>query len=232
MHLNTLAGRTYNDLTQYPVFPFLLADYQSEELVLSDPSVYRDLRKPMGAQDEARLQKFEEKYKVWRLSPRPFFRRCILCNAQGLESMGEQPYHYGSHYSTIGGVLHFLARLEPFARYLIEFQGGKFDVPPVLYLPSHSSQNFFLSQIADRMFQSIKTTWDQSSRVSSSDVKELTPEFFVLSNFLVNQNHFDLGTKQNGEKVSDIKLPAWAKASADKVLCSYTLLFSNSFLSI
>jgi len=42
--------------------------------------------------------------------------------------MGETPYHYGSHYSTIGGVLHFLARLEPFSRYLIEFQGGKFDV--------------------------------------------------------------------------------------------------------
>lgn len=30
MHLNTLAGRTYNDLMQYPVFPWVLADYQSE----------------------------------------------------------------------------------------------------------------------------------------------------------------------------------------------------------
>ena len=30
MHLNTIAGRTYNDLMQYPVFPWVVADYQSE----------------------------------------------------------------------------------------------------------------------------------------------------------------------------------------------------------
>jgi hypothetical protein len=32
MHLNTQAGRTYNDLTQYPVFPWILADYTSPEV--------------------------------------------------------------------------------------------------------------------------------------------------------------------------------------------------------
>ncbi len=32
MHLNTLAGRTYNDLTQYPTFPWVLSDYESEEV--------------------------------------------------------------------------------------------------------------------------------------------------------------------------------------------------------
>ena len=35
MQLNTLAGRTYNDLTQYPVFPWVLSDYQSEEVCVS-----------------------------------------------------------------------------------------------------------------------------------------------------------------------------------------------------
>ena len=35
MHLNTLAGRTYNDMMQYPVFPWVLADYLSE---VSPPS--------------------------------------------------------------------------------------------------------------------------------------------------------------------------------------------------
>lgn len=30
MHLNTIAGRTYNDLMQYPVFPWVVANYQSE----------------------------------------------------------------------------------------------------------------------------------------------------------------------------------------------------------
>jgi hypothetical protein len=62
MYLNTVAGRSFNDLTQYPVFPFILADYKSEELNLNLPKVFRDLSKPMGAQSEARLKKFIEKY--------------------------------------------------------------------------------------------------------------------------------------------------------------------------
>jgi hypothetical protein len=32
MALNLMAGRTFNDITQYPVFPWILADYESEEL--------------------------------------------------------------------------------------------------------------------------------------------------------------------------------------------------------
>ena len=30
MYLNTVAGRTYNDYMQYPVFPWVLADYTSQ----------------------------------------------------------------------------------------------------------------------------------------------------------------------------------------------------------
>lgn len=39
------SGRTYNDLNQYPVFPWVLTNYESEELDLSQPSNYRDLSK-------------------------------------------------------------------------------------------------------------------------------------------------------------------------------------------
>ena len=48
MFLNTISGRTYNDLNQYPVFPWILADYESTELDLASPSSYRDLSKPVG----------------------------------------------------------------------------------------------------------------------------------------------------------------------------------------
>ncbi len=30
MYLNTMAGRTYNYLSQYPIFPWILKDYESE----------------------------------------------------------------------------------------------------------------------------------------------------------------------------------------------------------
>lgn len=46
MGLNTLAGRSFNDLCQYPVFPWVLSDYTSESLDLTDEKVYRDLKKP------------------------------------------------------------------------------------------------------------------------------------------------------------------------------------------
>ncbi|KNC71544.1 hypothetical protein SARC_15912 [Sphaeroforma arctica JP610] len=61
MRINTLSGRTYNDLNQYPVFPWVLSNYTSEILDLSDPANYRDLSKPVGALNETRLKSFVER---------------------------------------------------------------------------------------------------------------------------------------------------------------------------
>ncbi|CAB1322461.1 unnamed protein product, partial [Coregonus sp. 'balchen'] len=65
MHLNTLAGRSYNDLMQYPVFPWILADYDSEELDLNNPRTFRNLAKPMGAQTDDRLTQYKKRFKDW-----------------------------------------------------------------------------------------------------------------------------------------------------------------------
>ena len=54
-------------------------------------------------------------------------------------------FHYGSHYSSAGIVLHFLIRLEPFSAFAKQFQGtGNFDV-------------------ADRLFQSVRESWEAAS---------------------------------------------------------------------
>jgi hypothetical protein len=55
MYLNLIAGRSFNDLTQYPIFPWVLQDYESATLDLADPAIYRDLTKPIGALNEVRL---------------------------------------------------------------------------------------------------------------------------------------------------------------------------------
>lgn len=39
--LNKMAGRSYNDLMQYPIMPFILADYKSETIDIKDPKIYR-----------------------------------------------------------------------------------------------------------------------------------------------------------------------------------------------
>lgn len=41
VELNKLAGRTFNDLMQYPVMPFILANYHSNSLDLTKESVFR-----------------------------------------------------------------------------------------------------------------------------------------------------------------------------------------------
>jgi factor associated with neutral sphingomyelinase activation len=54
MVLNRAAGRSYNDLAQWPVMPWVIADWRSPSLDLADPRVYRDLRFPVGALNPAR----------------------------------------------------------------------------------------------------------------------------------------------------------------------------------
>ena len=49
MYLNQAGNRSVNDLSQYPVFPWILSQYQKEEIDLEDEANYRDLGKPIGA---------------------------------------------------------------------------------------------------------------------------------------------------------------------------------------
>lgn len=55
LYLNSAADRSFNDLTQYPVVPWVIQDYTSPVLDLDNPASYRDLSKPMGALNEQRL---------------------------------------------------------------------------------------------------------------------------------------------------------------------------------
>ncbi|XP_054087082.1 neurobeachin isoform X1 [Zeugodacus cucurbitae] len=114
MFLNTIAGRTYNDLNQYPVFPWVLTNYDTKELDLSLPSNYRDLSKPIGALNPSRRAYFEERYESWESDTIP-------------------PFHYGTHYSTSSFTLNWLVRVEPFTTMFLALQGGKFDYPDRLF---------------------------------------------------------------------------------------------------
>ncbi|KAJ8252990.1 hypothetical protein GJAV_G00207940 [Gymnothorax javanicus] len=110
IQLNTIAGRTYNDLAQYPVFPWILTDYTSEELDLSDPRVFRDLSKPIAVVNEKNAKAVREKYESFE-DPTGTIDR----------------FHYGTHYSNAAGVMHYLIRVEPFTSLHIQLQSGRFD---------------------------------------------------------------------------------------------------------
>jgi hypothetical protein len=109
MKLNTLAGRSFNDLTQYPVFPHVLADYESRALNLDEARSYRDLTKPMGALNPTRLEELKERFKfaqeMWEEE------QLLAQQSKRHPDATQMPFLYGSHYSSAGAVLHFLARL-------------------------------------------------------------------------------------------------------------------------
>ncbi|KAH1155653.1 hypothetical protein GLYMA_18G223300v4 [Glycine max] len=130
MQLNTLAGRSYNDITQYPVFPWILSDYSSESLDLSNPSSYRDLSKPVGALNPDRLNRFQERYASFDDPVIPKF-------------------HYGSHYSSAGTVLYYLVRVEPFTTLAIQLQGGKFDHADRMFSDISATWNGVLEDMSD-----------------------------------------------------------------------------------
>jgi hypothetical protein len=62
---------------------------------------------------------------------------------------------------------------------------------------------------ADRLFHSVEACFT-SCTSTSSDVKELTPEWYYLPDFLRNLNGLDLGTRYDGSVVCDVVLPPWA----------------------
>ncbi|KAJ5076793.1 beach domain-containing protein lvsc [Anaeramoeba ignava] len=113
MKLNTISGRTYNDLSQYPVFPWIISDYESSELDLRDAKTYRDLSKPIGALNPQRLRDLTDRYRSF--------------------PPDEIPFYYGTHYSSAAIALWYLIRIEPFTTLAIDLQGGKFDHPDRLF---------------------------------------------------------------------------------------------------
>ncbi|KAE9419817.1 hypothetical protein Angca_008986, partial [Angiostrongylus cantonensis] len=188
MFLNTVAGRTFNDLNQYPVFPWILTNYTSDHLDLNIAANFRDLSKPVGALSESRRKFFQERYTSWDNETIPAF-------------------HYGTHYSTQAFTLNWLIRVEPFTTMFLDMQGGRFDHP-------------------DRVFHSIAETWERSQK-DSHDVKELIPELFYLPEMMRNNNGFELGTRSDGAKISDVLLPKWASSPEQFVLLHRQALESD-----
>ncbi|XP_006897794.1 PREDICTED: WD repeat- and FYVE domain-containing protein 4-like [Elephantulus edwardii] len=196
MYLNTLAGRTYNDYMQYPVYPWILADYTSETLNLMNPKTFRDLSKPMGAQTKERKMKFIQRFKEVEKTEGDLTVQC----------------HYCTHYSSAIIVASYLVRMPPFTQAFCSLQGGSFDV-------------------ADRMFHSVKNAWESASKENMSDVRELTPEFFYLPEFLTNWNAVEFGCMQDGTVLGDVQLPPWADGDPRKFISLHRQALESDFVS-
>jgi len=80
MHLNSAAYRSFADLSQYPVFPWVLSQYKGSTIDLKNKANYRDLTRPIGALNPKRLADLKMRFEV--MPP-------------------EERFLYGTHYSTL-----------------------------------------------------------------------------------------------------------------------------------
>jgi len=189
MKLNFIAGRSFNDLSQYPVFPWVIADYTSNALDLKNPKTFRDFRYPAGAQNPKTRSEMQA-----------HFEQIEEMNIESVAATGEDcgmsPSHSGSHYSISGNIYGFMIRNEPFTSLHVSLQAGKFDKP-------------------DRLFHSITEVWESVSGENRMDCRELIPEFFTNPDFLRNPNGIILGKRQDGKVLGNVYLPPWASNRYD-----------------
>lgn len=124
MLLNNLAGRCTLDFSQYPVFPWVVAQYHGEELDLTDPHAFRDLSKPVGALSAERLARLKVRSKQSR--------------------QGEL---YVTHFSTPTSVGYLLIRKVP--ELLVRLQNGVFGPPERFFKSVEASWVSCLTHNAD-----------------------------------------------------------------------------------
>ena len=228
MWLNIYSGRSFNDLTQYPVFPWLIINYSDESEEISIKDDLRNLSLPIGMLEinekgELRKETFIETYESLKNDLKEMFPDFnyqdylkkgeeYLENYKNKKSQKEKdneeivnidfnqiPYFYGSHYSNPTYVVHYLARTFPYTYITIEIQGERFDDP-------------------DRMFTSMLHTFSSASSLKD-DVRELIPEFYILPELFLNKNNLNLeqdlkDSESNLRTINDVKLPLWSKNNA------------------
>ena len=107
MLLNKYGGRSFNDLNQYPIFPWVISNYDDPELDITDPKNYRELNWPIGAITPEKRKRISDKFEM-------------LSAEQGLD-----PYQIGTHCLPGRIVLGYMFRVEPFSTILIQFERGR-----------------------------------------------------------------------------------------------------------
>jgi len=180
LFINKYSCRSYNDVNQYPVFPWLII-YGDKE---------RDLRYTIAAQDEDSRMKLKELFTF---------------------SSPNFPYHYTTHFSNASFLIYYLIRINPFTDNQITLQVDKFDVP-------------------DRQFNSLDEI--QKILFSTSQPREVIPEFFISTEFFYNYNCNFFGLKNNTNYViNDLINKKGFSSPLEYVLNNEVLLESPKFKS-
>ena len=115
LYLNKYSTRTYNDLTQYPVFPWLVLEHDKIEEIFSSKekdidkiSFIRQLNYPISLQTVKKINDVLRKFK-------------------NEKNNSKFPSHLFKHYSTAGYTYYYLIRINPYGQNIIALQNYKIE---------------------------------------------------------------------------------------------------------
>ena len=106
--LNFACDRSFNDVNQYPIFPWLTA---LDTNTKPSKVILRNFIYPVSIQLEDKRQQVIKKYQTFQPNKHGFVN------------------HFNSHYSAAAFLYFYLVRVNPFAYNMIKLQAGEFDNP-------------------------------------------------------------------------------------------------------
>ena len=234
MWLNIYSGRSFNDLTQYPVIPWMISNYEANQLQYKPH--HRDLSLPMGMMEIKNNEKSltrKETYKETYESLKNDFKEANPdFNYEAYLQKGEEYFDaYKAKKLKLklkedkknNDIMETGDELGPVQVNQIPYFFGSHYSNPT-YISHYLTRIFPFSFISieiqgdkfddpDRMFISMSKTFESACTLKD-DVRELIPEFYTLSGMFQNINNLNLGqgkidTEGNIIYIKDVSLPPW-----------------------
>ena len=115
MLLNRLSNRSFQDVCQYPIFPWVISDFFSDQFVKNEKAQYRPLADPLGVLSGARRQRADELFQAISSDKRKF----------------KKPFHQGVFVSTPGYIMFFYMRAVP--SLVVRLQSSAFSPPEKIF---------------------------------------------------------------------------------------------------
>ena len=237
MWLNIYSGRSFNDLTQYPVIPWLISNYDMP--LLHYKNNHRDLSLPMGmleldkydkssTRKETYLETYESlKNEFKETNPDFNFEAYLLKGDEYYDSYRAKKIKIRKKEEKKSGEANINDMGDDFCSFQINqipyYFGSHYSNPT--YVSHFLTRIFPYSFIAieiqgdkfddpDRMFISMEKTFESACTLKD-DVRELIPEFYSLPGMFQNKNYLNLSQgKVNSEgkevNINDVNLPPWS----------------------
>ena len=187
--VNIYGNRSFKDITQFPIFPWILNDYSISEN--SNNNQIRKLNLPIGQLNTERKEKFEKKYncliqelddKYKKYKIEDFIKDVNI-------KLEKIPYYYNTTYSNIDSVSYYLIRIFPF------------------YFINLNIQKNLLSE-SKKIFSNLEKCYFNSLN-SKNNLREIIPQFFYFPEIFNNINELNLGYLKENNKINNVLLPKW-----------------------